>query len=251
VRTKLTVSLLVLLLTVSFAFAAEVDQIIDQNLEAKGGKAAWQELKSVRLKGAMRVEGGAAGAVEMPFVVEMAKPDKVRIEFTMQGMTAVQAFDGEVGWAIMPFLGKTEPEQMDETQLKQVKSQGDLGGPLVNYKDKGHTIELLGNEEVDGTAAIKLKLTRANGDVDFIYLDEEYFVEFKSESQRTIQGAETTVQTVYGDYKEVGGLMFAHSMEVSYGAGPGRQVVTISSIETNLDLPDERFAMPAAAPKAE
>jgi len=255
-RVKTTVMLLCGLAMLSgFAVAETMEEIVAANLEAKGGEEAWMALETGRMSGTMRMGGGAAGAIEMPFTVEFKKPHMMRLEFTMQGMTAVQAFDGETGWAIMPFLGKTEPEEMAEDQVKQLKDQADFEGPLVNYKEKGHTVELIGKEEVDGTPAFKLKVTKANGDVDTLYLDEEYFVEFKIESDREVQGSEVTIATVLGDYKEVDGLLFAHSMEMSFGGGETQQVITINSIELGIELDDDRFAMPekteAEVPAAE
>ena len=235
------------LMTGSAAADMTVEEIVAANLEAKGGEDAWVAMESGRMKGTMTMGGGAAGTVELPFVVEFKKPDMIRLEFTMQGMTGVQAFDGTTGWAILPFMGKTEPEEMAEDQVKQLKDQADFEGVLVNYQATGHTVELLGKEEVDGTPAYKLKVTKANGDVDVLYLDQEYFVEFKTESNREVQGTEVTVATVIGDYKEVDGLLFPHSMEMSFGGGEAQQVITIESVELGVDLPDERFAMPAKA----
>jgi outer membrane lipoprotein-sorting protein len=229
------------------AAATTVDEVVAANLEAKGGESAWQALETARMKGTMRMGGGAAGALEMPFTVEFKQPDKVRLEFVMQGMTAIQAYDGEVGWAVLPFMGKTEPEEMAEDQVKQLKNQADFKGPLVDYKTKGNTVELLGTEEVDGTPAYKLKVTRADGDVDILYLDEEYFVEFKSEVTREVQGQEMTITTDIGDYKEVDGLLFPHSMDMAFGGGEVQQTVTINSIETGVELPDDRFSMPEKA----
>ncbi len=247
-RFKTTLMLLcaVTILT-GFAAAQTVEEIVASNLEAKGGEEAWMALETGRMTGTMQMGGGAAGAIEMPFVVEFSKPDRIRLEFTMQGMTAVQAFDGETGWAILPFLGKTEPEEMAEDQVKQLKNQADFEGVLVNYEEKGHTVELVGQEEVDGTPAFKLKVTREDGDVDYLYLDEEYFVEFKMEATREVQGNEVTVSTVLGDYKEVDGLLFAHSMEMAFGSGDAQQVITIEKIELGVELPDDHFAMPEKA----
>ena len=238
-------------LIAGFASAMTVDEIVAANLDAKGGEEAWKALQSGRMHGTMRMGGGAAGAIEVPFTVEFKKPDKLRLEFTMQGMTAVQAYDGTTGWAIMPFLGKTEPEEMAEDQVKQLKNQADFEGVLVDYKEKGNTVELVGEEEVDGTPAYKLKVTRANGDVDYLYLDKEYFVEFKIDAEREIQGATQTISTVLGDYKDVDGLLFAHSMEMSLGDGNVMQEITIDDIELGVDLPDDRFTMPEPAEAAE
>ncbi len=230
------------------AVAETLDQVLAKNLEVRGGKDAILAVKSSRMTGTMRMGGSAAGALEVPITAEFKRPNKVRVEFIMQGMTAVQAYDGEVGWAIIPFLGKTEPEEMAEDQLKDIKEQADFDGVLVNYKEKGHTVELLGTEEVDGTPAYRLKVTKANGDVVNLYLDQEYFVEFKADTKREVQGNEVEISTVFGDYKEVGGLLFAHSMEMSFAGNPEGQVITIDTIELNVELDDDRFTMPT--PKA-
>jgi len=249
-KTKTTVLLLCGLAMIGgFAAGETLDEIVAANLEAKGGEEAWIALQTGRMTGTMQMGGGAAGAIEVPFSVEFKKPHMIRLEFTMQGMTAIQAYDGEIGWSVMPFMGKTEPEEMAEDQVKQLKNQADFEGPLVNYKKKGHTVELLGKKEVDGTPAFKLKVTKENGDVDILYLDEEYFVEFKMEAEREVQGSEISVATVVGDYKEVDGLLFAHSMEMSFGGGEVQQVITIQKIELGVEFPEDHFAMPVT-PKA-
>lgn len=235
------------------AMAETLEEILAKNLEVRGGKDAILAVQSTRSTGTMRMGGSAAGTLEVPFTAEFKRPNKVRIEFTMQGMTAVQAYDGEVGWAIMPFLGKTEPEEMAEDQLKDIKDQADFDGVLVNYEEKGHAVELMGTGDVDGTPAYKLKVTKANGDIVNLYLDQEYYVEFKADATREVQGTEVEVTTVFGDYKEVGGLLFAHSMEISVGDGPAGQVLTIDAIDLDAEIADDRFTMPepAAAEAAE
>lgn len=237
-----------LLVVAGQTVAETLDEVLAKNLEVRGGEDAILAVGSLRMTGTMRMGGSAAGALELPFSAEFKRPNKVRIEFTMQGMTAVQAYDGEVGWAIMPFLGKTEPEEMAEDQLKEIKDQADLDGVLVNYEEKGHTVELLGTEEVDGTPAYMLRVTKANGDVVDLFLDQEYYIEFKADTKREVQGSEVEISTVFGDYKEVDGILFAHSMEVSFPGNPAGQVITINTIELNVEIDDDRFAMPE--PKA-
>jgi outer membrane lipoprotein-sorting protein len=229
------------------ASAESLEEILAKNVEVRGGEDAILAVQTTRSTGTMRMGGSAAGAIEVPFTAEFKRPNKVRIEFTMQGMTAVQAYDGEVGWSIMPFLGKTEPEEMAEDQLKDIKDQSDFDGILVNYEEKGHTVELMGTEEVDGTPAYKLKVTKENGDVVNLYLDQEYYIEFKADTKREVQGAEVEVSTVFGDYKEVDGLLFAHSMEMSFAGNPAGQVITIETMELDVEIDDDRFAMPEPA----
>ena len=75
----------------------------------------------------------------------------MRVEFTVQGMTAVQAYDGTTGWMIMPFAGKTDPEKMPEELAGEIEEQADFYGPFVDTEEKGYTLELAGEDEVDGT----------------------------------------------------------------------------------------------------
>ena len=135
---------------------------------------------------------------------------------------------------------------LTEDQLEDLKEQGEFEGPLVNHEEKGNTVELVGTEEVEGTPAYKLKVTEADGDVTYMYLDQEYYIEFKTEARREVQGTEVEFATVLGDYKEVDGLMIAHSMEASIGGMPAAQVITLDKIELGVEIPDERFAPPTS-----
>ena len=102
----------------------------------------------------------------------------------------------------------------------------------------------LGKEEVEGTEAWALKVTKASGDEVTLYLDAEYYIEFKSKEKREVQGNEIEFETVIGDYKEVDGLLFAHSMEIAMGGTPAAQVITIEQIELGVEIADDRFTMP-------
>ena len=226
------------------AAAATVEEVVAKNLAARGGEDAILAVQTARLVGTMRMGGSAAGAVEVPFTAEFKRPNRIRMEFSLQGMTAVQGYDGEVGWAVMPFAGKPEPEEMDAGQLKDIKEQADFDGLLVNYKEKGHTVELAGEEEVDGTPIFKLKVTKANGDVVNMYLDREFYTEIKSDTKRMVQGTEIEITTTYKDFRKINGLLFAHSMEMGFPGSPAGQVITINTIELGVDLADDRFTMP-------
>jgi len=147
----------------------------------------------------------------------------------------------------MPFGGKKEPEVMPPDQAKDMEEQADFDGPLVDYKDKGHTVELLGKEQVEGADAYKLKVTLKSGDVRTIYLDAETYLEIKVESKRTVRGTEVEGEATMSDYKEVEGLMMPHVMEQGQKGSPMRQKLVIEKVEINPDIPDSLFAMPAVA----
>lgn len=223
-----------------------VDDIVAKYIEAIGGRKAIDNAKTRRMVG----KNSMANGMEMPLVMEFKKPDKVRVEIEFQGMTGVQAFDGTIGWYVMPFSGKTDPEKMPPEQVKDFKSQADIDGPLVDYAKKGHKLELMGNEEIEGTDTYKLKVTRADENVEFYYLDTEYFLPIKIVRKQEFQGTPVEVESTPADYKKVGGLMLPHSLTQQMAGMPMKSTMVFEKIEVNVDLPDARFKMPKSeAPK--
>lgn len=233
------------------ASAQTVDEIIAKNVDARGGLDKLKSVKTMRMSGKMTVGPG----IEAPISMEMKRPNNVRMEITFQGNTGVQAYDGKDGWAISPFSGKKEPEPMSADDLKEAEEQADMDGPLVDYKAKGHAVELVGKEKVEGSEVYKIKVALKNGDTRYLYIDADSFLEIKSESKRTVRGSEVELETTIGDYKEVGGLLVPHSFQSGAKGRPEKQNITVDKVELNPALDDTRFKMPASpkpeAPKPE
>jgi len=238
--------LLVAGLTGAAVQAQTADEIINKNLEARGGKDKIKAVQSERMTGKLVMGQG----MEAPVVMELARPNKMRMEFTLQGMTGIQAYDGKSGWSVMPFMGKTEPEAMSADDIKQAEDQADMDGLLVDYKEKGHQIEYAGKEDVEGTPAHKLKVTKKNGDVVNVYIDAESYMEIKDAGKVKVRGQEIEGQTLFGDFKKVDGVVYPFSIEQKSSGGPGGMTITISKIEINPTVDASRFAMPAAKPAA-
>ena len=248
-RTLLTI---LMLAAVAIAPAAAdemtLDQVLAKHYEAIGGVDAWKALSSARISGKMIMGGGQ---MEAPFVIQFKRPGKARMEFTIQGMTGVQATDGETYWMNMPFMGQTGPEAMADDQAKQFKRQADLESDLIDWQDKGSTVELIGETEVEGTAVYELKLTREGGDETRLFLDAEYFVPIRMDGKADVQGNTKENETTVGDYKVVVGLIFAHSLESRpKGAPVAAQTTIIENVELGPDLADDLFAMPVVEPAA-
>jgi hypothetical protein len=220
-----------------------VDELIAKNIEAHGGIEKIKAVQSIRMTGKMTMGQG----MEAPMVIEMKRPKAMRMEFTVQGMTGIQAYDGKTGWAVMPFGGKKDPEPMNAEDLQEAEENADIDGPLVDYKSKGYTVELIGKEKVEGSDAYKLKVNMKNGTVRYIYLDADTMLEIKNEGKRMIRGSEVEFVSTIGDYKEVGGLLYPYSIEMGAKDHPEKQNIIIDKIEINPKLDDARYKMPAAA----
>jgi hypothetical protein len=226
----------------SLAPAQTVDEILAKNFDAKGGLAKIRAVQAMRVTGKITLGPG----MEAPAVIEQMRGDKVRMDITFQGMVLTpMALDGATGWKLMPIQGNPNPESLSPEEMKDALEQADIDGFLVDYKTKGHAIEFLGKEKVEGTDAYKLKVTLKSGDVRTVYIDTDSDLEIKIESKSTRRGAEIEGDTNLGDYKEVDGLIFAHSVDSGQKGAPGRQVITITRIEVNPKLDPARFVMPA------
>lgn len=226
-------------------YAQTADELIAKNIKAKGGMDKIKAVKSLRATGRMSL----SPEMEAPFVMILKRPNEMRMEFTLQGMTGVQAYDGKTAWAVMPFLGKKDPEAMAPDDAKMVEEQSDFDGPLVDYKAKGNTVELVGREQVEGVNAYKLKVTRKDGEIRYIYLDPDAYLEIATDATRKVRGTDMEIYSTIGDYKEVSGVMLAHSIESGPKSGTQKQKMTVDKYEVNVDVPENNFAMPAAAAK--
>lgn len=233
------------LLASTTAVADELQEIVAKNVAARGGLEKLKRVHSVLITGRLTFPGAG---MEAPLVMKWKAPNKIRSEFTFQGMTAIQAYDGEKGWAIMPFQGSFDPEPASAEDLKQLDDQSDFIGPFVDTEKKGYKLDYLGKEEVEGKPAHKIEVTNKNGDVTLVYLQADSMLEIKSEIKRVIHEKDVEIEISQGDYKDVGGLMLAHSYESKPKGMPAGQTVVFDRIELNPEIQDGEFAMPAAKP---
>jgi outer membrane lipoprotein-sorting protein len=224
-----------------------VDELVAKNIEAKGGAAALNALQSLRLTGKLIVNFGSQ--IQLGYTEIKKRPGEIRTEANLQGMTAVEAFDGKEGWRIQPFQGRKDPEKMSADDTKSLVEDAEIGGALVDWKEKGSTVEYLGTEDVDGTEAHKLKVVRKNGDVTFVYLDPDAFLEIRTVTQRIEHGAQIEVETDIGDYEKVGGVFIPFSRESGQRGSIDKEKVVIEKAEPNVAVDDAIFHFPATAAK--
>jgi hypothetical protein len=222
------------------------DQLIAKNVEAKGGSDALHALRSLKITGKMLVN---QGQMTLGYTEMRKRPEYIRGEVSLQGMTAVNAFDGKEGWKVSPFQGRKDPEKMSADDVKALVEDSEFDGPLVDWKEKGNTVEYLGTEDVDGTEAHKLKVTRKNGDVTFVYLDPDHFLEIRTLTQRMEHGARVEVETDLSDYEKVNGVFLPFSVESGRKGDPDKQKLILDKMDGNVPLDDAIFHFPATPSK--
>jgi hypothetical protein len=228
------------------ASAQTADELVAKNTQAKGGIEKIKAIKTVRMTADFD-----AGGFKAMIGHETKRPEMLRDTFTIQSMTAIDAYDGATGWKISPFQGKKDAELMGEDELRTAVEDADFDGPLVDAKAKGNTIEYLGHDQVDGDDVYKLKVTLKNGDIFYYYLDPDTYLEILVEKQIFIRGSVRESATEYGSYKPVNGVMFPFSIAQGAKNDPdSRAKINVHKIEVNVPIEDRDFKMPEAPKKA-
>jgi outer membrane lipoprotein-sorting protein len=226
------------------AFAYTAAELAAKNVAAKGGIDKLDAIQSLRMSGKLLLNGGT---LEVGYTMLVKRPNAIRYEVQLQGLTRVQAYDGSEAWQINPFQGRKDPEKLSADDAKGLaEDAADFIGSLVDYQAKGYKLDYLGTEDIDGTEAHKLRVTRPNGDVAYVYLDPDYFLEIRTVSRRIEHGIPNETITEYGDYEKVDGVYLPFALE-SYEKGSiDHQKVQIEKAQVNVAPDKGAFAFPAA-----
>jgi len=226
------------------AGAQTVDEIIAKNIQARGGLDKLKAVKTIRMTAKINQGGFRATVLQ-----ENQRPNKVREEFIIQGMAEVEAYDGKTAWEVSPFEGRKDPNLVSADSAKHLVEDSDIDGQLVDYKNKDHRAELIGHDSVEGTDCYKIKLTMANGDARYYYIDADSFLDLKVETERNIRGTVQYGETLLGDYEEVNGVYYPFAVDSGQKGSPLHTRLTVEKVEINVPLDGALFAMPSGGAK--
>lgn len=217
-----------------------LDQVLAKNYESRGG------LEKIKAAKTMIIEGNAVQmGNETPVLMIVKQPNMMKMEIEIMGKKMVQGYDGKIAWWIMPLMNINEPTEMPEEQAKELKEQAETMDPLVYYKDKGHKLELLGKEDMEGTEVYKLKYTDKDSKKEsFYYLDVESGITLKTSTYRKQGESEILIESLTSDYKEVDGMMVPFQIDVKVN-GNVMRTFTVTSYKFNTEVDDAIFALPA------
>ena len=246
-------------------------QIVEKHVAARGGLQAWRAVQAMSWEGKMDAGSGSndrarriaesreaprtgrievadnkdAKQVQLPFVLEMKRPSKSRVEIEFAGKTALQVYDGTNGWKVRPFLNRNDVEPFTAEEMKAERGRGELDGPLVDYAAKGTKVELEGVEPVVGHDAYKLKLTTKNGDVQHLWIDTQSFLDVKVEgAPRRMDGKMRTVWIYQRDFRSVQGVTIPFVLETAVDGYRDAHKMVIEKAVVNPRLDEALFAEP-------
>jgi outer membrane lipoprotein-sorting protein len=213
-----------------------VDNLIARNLEAKGGLAKLKAVQSVKQVSAVTMQG-----MQADMTVFLKRPNRMRQEISMAGagQRVINAFDGVTPWIINPMTGSTRPIAVTGPQADMLREQGDFDGPLVDYKAKGYTIELIGPESLGDRKVNHLRMVSASRQVVHLYLDATTGLEAK----RSTQVETLLLEQEFSDYRTVDGVTIPFLIRLLTNGVPQSEF-RVKSVEFNVAIDDAIFRMP-------
>ncbi len=231
---KLLVLVSALLLT-SFCSGQTLDEIINKNYSALGseklGKAS-----------TIYIEGRATQmGMEMPIVMHIKQPDKVKVVTTYNGMDIVLAYDGVKGYMINPMTGATDAVELPQEQLGDVQRYNMFRNELLdNFRLE--KLKLMGEEEVSGKPAFKIMMTDESGTLSYIFIDKESNMIVKATTTVNQMGQDYEVETYTKEYMDINGIKFP-KLTTSFVNGMEAGGMTFDKVEIDKPMDDAIFTI--------
>ena len=255
-------------------------QVLDKHIAARGGAQAWKSVQALQLSGKIDAGNGDNNAramqmveaskkasgkgtakeiaaangpkdtdqqVELPFTLDLKRPNKTRLEIAFAGKTAVQVYDGQNGWKLRPYLNRNDVEPFTADEAKTEAARDDLDGPLIGAAAKGARLDIAGAELVEGQPAYKLKVTQKNGNTREVWIDAKTFLDVKMDGfPRRMDGKERKVYVYQRDFRSVQGVMIPFVMETAVDGYPDTHKMTVEKAAVNPPLDESLFTKPHA-----
>lgn len=216
--------------------AQTADEIVQQYSNAMGGLDAFKKVQTAKISGNLNVQG-----MDLPLTVQIINGRAFRTDVDAMGQAVTSSFKDGKGWTVNPFNGIETPTDVEGSDLVDYKSQSNLASSLMDYKALGHTIELTGQEMVEGVNTYKIKLTaKEDGRVTNYYLGAKDYLPVKVSSLKTLQGTEMEVETWFSNLKEFAGLKFFMTRDQKV-SGQVFQSIIYTNIELNVPVDEKVF----------
>lgn len=230
---KKMLSTLLATVLVFAGFAQTADEIIQKHLQAIGGAEAWKKVNTMQMEGTMNVMGR-----DLVVKVVQVHMKGTRQDISVAGMNNYTLNTPSYGYNYWPVQGQTKPEPMTAEDVKESLDDLDLQGNFLDYAAKGHTIEYLGTEDIEGTECHKIKINRKNSGPQTVYFDPSSYYMVRVITKRKSNGQEVEMKTDLSDYRDVNGVKVPFSVTQAFGT------LVMSSVKINEPVDESLFAAP-------
>ncbi len=225
-------------------------EVIERNVEARGGLQRWRKVDTMVWLGHV-VRAGSKQGQQIPFAMQLKRPNLTRFELKEQFDHFTRIFDGNHGWKVRPSSdGRPETKPFSPAEVSFAHTEYVIDGPLIDYQAKGVTADLDGLDTVDGRKAYRLSLKLPSGAERKVWIDVGTNLEVRMDRPATNPlVAGKPVSVYYGDYRAEDGLQIAHVVDTTTSsdrpASESADRLVIDRVIVNSTLDDATFSPPA------
>jgi hypothetical protein len=220
------------------ANAQTVDEIISKYSAAMGGLDNFNKVTTAKFTGTVSMQGQA-----FPMTLQVVNGKAARTDLDIMGQSVVNVYDNGKGWKINPYAGASTATEISGAELTAARNQSNIANNLMDYASRGHKVELLGQEDVEGIKTNKIKLTTKEDGKEFtFFINTADNLLIKSVGKREIQGQELEIETFYSDFKDVNGLKFSFMISQKI-QGQAFQEIKYEKVELNVPVDEKIFKM--------
>jgi hypothetical protein len=231
------ISFILFLSIPSFLSAQNADEIIAKHIEAHGGEKKWEKVESIKITGEF-----TAFSETKDFLSIKTKSGQYYSNLHLGQYEVFEAFNGKEGWTIDPWQEIEYPRELNSDEVSVFLQKAEFFTPFFKYKEKGHAVEFIGKDNVDGVHVFVLKLTRKNGKAETWYLNSETYLEYKCESDWLDFARALPAESYFDDFRTVDGLVLPFYIERTFWQRD--RVTQIENVEINTKVDDNIFVMP-------
>lgn len=224
---RLTATVFLLSFIISAGAQKTPEEVISKVIDAMGGREKLLSIQSVKKMGSLDI-----GGQKIPFNYYCINGKAEKTEYSFSGLTAFQVVTKDSGYNFSPFNGMQAPERMTAEDVKQAQDELDQQGVLLDYAAKGHSVELLDREDVDGVDAIQLKINLRSGKTLFYYIDPDTYYVIRIKIKGKTNGQEyTNISDFYNFKKTKEGILLPYTIDN----------ITFDTIEINTPIDNKVF----------
>jgi hypothetical protein len=219
-----------------------VDQVLDKYVQAMGGRAAIEKLKSRVMKGSQITADGTA----IPVETYQAAPDKVvSILTTPKQGVMMSGYNGHIGWV----KNQRGQRELSGAQLADMKRGADFYGDL-KLKEMFPGLEVVDREKVGERDAYVLASQSSPSRIEKLYFDTQTGLLLRIQTITQTLLAPIPEQTDFEDYRDVDGIKLPFTIRQSAVDARNGWTRKYTEIKQNVPVEDAKFNPPPAAPAA-
>lgn len=222
------------LLVVSLLNAQSLEEIV-KKYSAANKQDKISSLSTIRISAKMSMMG-----MDLPMEMWMKNPDKIKTVTNVNGQEIISVFDGTKGYSVNPMTGSSTPIEMTPEEIKQTQNNNMFRNYMENYLKEGK-LTLLGEEDVNGKPAYKIKADLDGGNSSLMFIDKESYLLTKTSATVNQNGMTMNIDSYPSDYKEFEGLVLP--MKTTSSAQGMDMTIVFDKVEVNVPMDDSVFTI--------